>query len=89
MNKIKKFEDFLTEGEKKPLSYDRVITIRSKSNEVFHYDIYLDSDNKVVKIDNQWDVSSIPAWTGMSFDIKSLRHYLSTKRPDFYIENEL
>ena len=64
----------------------KIITIRSKHNNIFHYDITINDKNIVIEIDNQWDVQDIPVWLNMSFDIKGLNHYIMFKRPDFYIE---
>ena len=64
----------------------KIITVRSKNNNIFHYDIFLNDKNIVIAIDNQWDVNNIPVWLGMVFDIKWLIHYIKNERPDFYIE---
>jgi len=63
----------------------RKITIRSFKNNIFHYDIFIDDNNKVIKIDNQWDVNEFPVWVDMFFDIKSLEHHLN-KSKEYYIE---
>ena len=89
-NKIISFQDFLKENERKPLGYDKIITVRSKRNGIFHYDIYFDSNNKVVKIDNQWDVTELPVWIGMDLKgcLASLRDHIAKKNSDYYLEND-
>lgn len=81
-NKIKNFEAFNESVS------ETKITILSKNNELFHYDIYLGADNTVVRVDNQWDVKGLPVYMNMNFDMKLLKHYIQKKRPDFYIAGD-
>lgn len=76
-----KFNDFVNESN----NVKKTIIVKSKYNNLFHYDIYLDENNKVIQIDNEWDVSELPVWKGMNFDIVLLQDYITRKRPEFYI----
>ncbi len=81
-NKIKNFEAFNENVSGKK------ITILNTKNDQFHYDIYLDDNDTITKIDNQWDVKGLPAYVHMKFDRKLLDHYIKNKRPEFYIDGD-
>lgn len=60
------------------------VTVRSRSNPLFHFDIEV-RDGTVVGIDNQWDVK-LPVWTDSRLDMIMLKDYLSKNRRDLYVE---
>ena len=68
--------------------HDRKLTILSKNNDIFHYDIYLDQDNVVTDVDNQWHISNLPVYINHKIDMVSLKHYIQNKRPEFYISDD-
>ncbi len=87
-NKVKKFEEFLNEeisGVEEVTNPKKKITIRSTRNELFHYDIYLDENEIVTGINNQWHVK-LPVWIDMPFQFLSLKVFLNKKEPSLYIE---
>jgi hypothetical protein len=66
----------------------KVVRIRSRHNEIFYFDIFVDVKNVVVEIDNQWDVK-LPVWVGGTLDVLTLEDYFNKKRNDFYFSMEL
>jgi len=63
---------------------NKVILIKSKTNDIFYLKITFDNKGRVDKIDNKWDVN-FPDWYGHTPNESEIQNWINKKEPKLYI----
>ncbi len=89
MKHLKRFNEQVTDS--------KAILIRSKTDKMFRYEVHIDQNNKIFKIESQGDLSDkmydkkwvdfvIKICTGTIMDYDFLRDF-QAKTPELYVED--